>query len=121
MAKRIVMGLVVSTSLVFGSATVFSGSSQNLTFNSKPEGATVILDGLKKCTTPCSVTLDKDGKSKQIFMEKEGYETGSATLDASYDGVALLNIFWDFSTTDLISGSAYKYSPETFYMELKAK
>lgn len=115
------MGLAVSTSLAFGSATIISGSTQNVSFNSKPEGATVMIDGVKSCTTPCTLTLDKAYKPKQLSMTKEGFETFSVPMNSEYDGVALLNIFWDLSTTDLATGSAYQYNPNTYYMELKAK
>jgi len=121
MTKRIVMGLAVSASLAFGSATIISGSTQNVSFDSKPEGATVMIDGVKSCTTPCTLTLDKAYKPKQLSMSKDGYETFSIPMTTEYDGVALLSIFWDYSTTDLVTGSAFEYNPRNYFMELKAK
>lgn len=121
MLKKLALGTIVSTSLMFGSATIISGSTQNVQFNSKPEGATVMIDGVKTCTTPCTVTLPKSGKEKSISMAKDGYETNTLPMTSSYNGVALLNIFWDLSTTDLITGSAFEYNPNNYFMELKAK
>lgn len=119
--KRILIGTIASVSIMFGSANIIAGGTQNVSFNSKPEGAVVMIDGVKSCTTPCTVTLDKAYKPKQLSMSKEGYETFSIPMTVEYDGVALLNIIWDLSTTDLVSGAAYQYNPNTYYMELKAK
>lgn len=121
MAKRILTGVVLSASMMFGSAGIISGSTQNVHFNSNPEGATVMIDGVKSCTTPCTLVMDKAYAPKQVSMNKAGYETFSVPMTVEYDGVALLNIFWDLSTTDLITGSAYQYSPNNYFMELKTK
>ena len=40
-------------------------------------------------------------------------------LDKKYDGIALINIFWDLSTTDLITGAAFEYVPSTYHFQLK--
>jgi hypothetical protein len=119
MLKKVLLGSVVSAGMMFGSATIISGSSQNVSFNSKPEGATVMVDGVKMCTTPCTVTLPKSGKEKSVTMSKEGYETNTLPIVSSYNGVALLNIFWDLSTTDLITGAAFEYKPNNYFMELR--
>lgn len=110
---------ILSASLAFGSATIISGSNQNVTFNSKPEGASVMVDGIKTCVTPCTVSLKKAYKPKSLSMSKDGYETMTVPMTTQYDGVALLNIFWDLSTTDAATGSAWEYQPNTYFMELK--
>ena len=53
------------------------------------------------------------------MIEKDGYRTETMPLDKKYDGIALLNIFWDLSTTDLITGAAYEYQPSTYHFKLK--
>lgn len=119
MLKKVLLGSVVSAGMMFGSATIISGSSQNVSFNSKPEGATVMVDGVKMCTTPCTITLPKSGKEKSVTMSKEGYERNTLPIISSYNGVALLNIFWDLSTTDLITGAVFEYKPNNYFMELR--
>jgi len=121
MLNRIAVIIAVTTSLMFGSATLISGTNQNVTFNSKPEGAVVMIDGIKTCTTPCTVSLPRSSKEKAVSMTKDGYETYTMPLSGSYNSVALLSIFWDYSTTDLISGAAFEYKPNSYFMELKAK
>lgn len=114
------LGLTV-TSSAFASATIISGTNQNVAFNSNPEGATVMIDGVKTCTTPCTISVPKGFREKTVSMSKEGYETYTVPMTTSYDGVALANIFWDLSTTDLITGAAWKYAPNSYFFELKKK
>jgi len=118
--KKITLGLTLLASLSFGSATIANGSSQSISFNSSPEGASVLVDGQMKCKTPCTVSLKKN-KHSNISFQKDGYESQNVPLSKSFDGVALLNIFWDLSTTDLISGAIYEYSPNNYMVELKKK
>ncbi len=118
--KKILLGLVALSTLSFGSATIASGTSQTVSFNSSPDGASVLVDGQMKCKTPCSVSLKKN-KYSNITFTKEGYEPKNVPLTKSYDGIALLNIFWDLSTTDMITGAAYEYAPNSYMVELKKK
>ena len=104
--------------LFFGCATVFKGSSQSVTFNSHPEGAQVIINGNVRGRTPMSVNLKKN-KIKSVLIRKEGYITQTISLDTSYDATALWNIFWDSSTTDLLTGNAWEYQPDTYSVQLQ--
>ena len=45
----------------------------------------------------------------------------SRQLDTKVDLVALLSIFWDLGTTDLVSGAAYKYGQNSYFVELQKK
>lgn len=122
--KKLLVGFsaaAVAASMAFGSATIISGSNQNVTFNSNPEGAMVMIDGVKTCQTPCTVSLPKAKTQKMVTFEKEGYEKVSMPINTEYNGVALLNIFWDLSTTDLITGAAWNYSPNNYFSDLKKK
>lgn len=117
MKKLLLLGTLGAT-LAFGSATVAKGINQPISFNSSPEGATVMIDGNVKCKTPCSVTLAKN-EYTNITFQKEGYESKDMTLGKKFDGVAILNILWDLSTTDLITGAIYEYSPDNYFVEMK--
>lgn len=119
--KKITLSLValLASASLFASATILSGGSQNVTFDSVPAGATVMIDGVKTCVSPCTVSVAKGFSEKSITMSKAGFETVTAPMKSSYDGVALLNVFWDFSTTDLATGAAWKYAPNTYFFELK--
>lgn len=106
--------------LLSSCASIIKGSSQTVTFQSEPEGAEVIIDGQSRGTTPLTVKLAKN-KYDVVTFKKDGYATVNSSLEKKYDAVALLNIFWDLSTTDLISGAAYEYEPNSYFTKLKKK
>lgn len=115
-SSRLVLLSLVVLSLT-GCASVLKGTDQVLTFTSDQDGAQVLLDGVSVGVTPVSMKVKKNSKST-VMVKKDGFRTQTMPLDKKYDGVALLNIFWDFSTTDLITGAAYEYEPNTYYFKL---
>ena len=98
-------------------ASVFKGTSQVLNFDSSPQGAEVVIDGQSMGQTPLSVKLKKN-KYNTVMFKKKGYKTATRIIETSYDGVAILNIFWDSSTTDLITGAIYQYSPASYFAQM---
>ncbi len=42
--------------------------------DSKPQGATIVLGGLDKCVTPCSIKVTKTSKEVSGFAKLEGYD-----------------------------------------------
>jgi uncharacterized protein YceK len=106
--------------LVSGCATVFKGTTQEINFESNPSGAKVFLDGNLVGTTPFSMSLKKN-KYKSFRIELEGYQTITRQMDKEYDLVTLLNIFWDWSTTDMLTGAAFEYAENSYYIELQKK
>lgn len=117
--KRIFTVLLTSI-LITSCAGVFKGTEQTLTFTSEPSGAEVMLDGQSLGVTPLSVKVKKN-KYDTVMLKLAGYKTVTRPLEKSYDAVALVNVFWDSSTTDLITGAAYEYSPNTYYFKLETE
>ncbi len=87
-------------------------------FISEPEGAQILIDGNLRGRTPMSISLEKN-EYEHVVIKKEGYESTTMNLTTSYDPVTLLNIFWDLSTTDLLTGNAFEYSPDMYSVQLK--
>lgn len=112
--------IVTLIALISGCATVFKGTTQEITFESSPSGAKVFLDGNLVGTTPFTMKLKKN-KYKSFRVELDGYQTIKRQMDKEYDLVALLNIFWDLSTTDLLTGAAFEYAENSYYIELQKK
>jgi hypothetical protein len=109
---------IVIIFLLGSCATVFKGTTQEISFETSPSGAKVYLDGDMIGTTPLSMPLKKN-KYKSFRVELEGYQTIQRQMDKEYDLVALLNIFWDLSTTDLLTGAAFEYAKNSYYIELQ--
>ena len=100
-----------------GCASIFHGTDQALTFTSTPDSAEVLVDGLSQGNTPLTVKLKKNRYSS-VMVKKTGYRTQIKPLGTKYDAIALLNVFWDCSTTDLITGAVYEYEPGTYNFNL---
>jgi hypothetical protein len=116
--KKILLILLSFTILSFGSATIFSGKTQVLVFDSNPQGASVLIDGLKKGVTPLTLSLEKN-KYKIIKFVKDNYIDRVVLLDTNFNFITLLGSY--SSTTDLVNGAAWTYAPGSYYVELKKK
>jgi len=119
MLKKIILGLMVTASLVYGSATIFKGTSEAITINSQPEGAKVYVDGQLRGKTPLSINMKKSLSTHTIRVIKEGYVPVSRVLEKTYDPVAILSIFWDLSTTDVLTGAVVEYEPNNYMIQLE--
>lgn len=71
--KRYACGLIVILSLS-SCATIFTGTSDRITFNSTPVGATVYERGIEKCKTPCTLKVTRTLSEKDIEFKKDGYQ-----------------------------------------------
>ncbi|ETX11366.1 hypothetical protein MUS1_11270 [Marinomonas ushuaiensis DSM 15871] len=120
MKKIIIATFVFTTLILTGCATVISGTSQTLTFNSDVEDVDVYVDGALIGRTPVSASFKKN-KAQTVMFRKEGYKAVTREITKSFDKVALLSIFWDYSTTDLITGAVYEYAPNAIYVEMPKK
>ena len=118
--KKIIMNLLILSALLLLSscATILSGTKQAITFESSPSGASVYLDGEQVGVTPFTENLKKN-KYSSFRVELDGYETVSRSIGKDIDLVALLSVFWDLGTTDLATGSAWKYDKNSYYIELR--
>jgi len=118
--KKIILSVVATTSLVFGSATIFNGSTETVEFTSNPSGATVKVNGFPTCKTPCKAELKRGSAVTNITIEKEGYEDSYLQAPTHFGaGWFILDIFWDLGTTDAITGSWYEYDKNKYFIELK--
>ena len=119
--KKILLAMLTTLTLTFGSATLFKGTNQSISINSNPEGAKVYIDGQLRGVTPLAVNLKKGLSGKELRIQKIGYATSITNMSKTFDPIAVLNIFWDFSTTDLLTGSLMEYSPNNYFIQLDKK
>jgi hypothetical protein len=97
-------------------ATVFSGSTQKVRFESEPAGAEVFVnDESTNKTTPCRIYVKRQAEGKNYKLRKEGYVDYEYTDEASFNPVALGNLLFGGILgigIDWLSGSIYKYDNE---------
>lgn len=106
------------TMCLTGCASIVSGRTQEVTFKSVPDGATVIINGREMGKTPFTYAIDRKADQTLTF-QKEGYKTETLPLATRTNGWFFGNIIFGLygllsSTTDSVTGAVYEYSP-TFY------
>lgn len=104
-----------------GCASIISGKTQQVTFNSEPDGANVIITGRQIGKTPVTTQLDR-AKNQTLTFEKEGYKPVTMQLTTTLNSWFWGNIVLGGligSTTDGITGSMYEYAPSQYFIPLK--
>lgn len=105
-------------------ATIFTGTTDKVSFNSNPEGAKVIHKGVEKCTTPCVAPISRGLGKQTVTFEKEGFDNKEVKLTKTFNPVTLVNILLGGAIgigIDLATGSFIKFSPKEYSVELEAK
>lgn len=114
--------LIILLFLLNSCATIISGTTQEVSFNSEPQGVEVTVGGKIIGKTPLTIQLDK--KSGQtVEFNLEGYKRQTRSLETTVDGWFWGNILIGGligSTTDGISGSIHEYSPNQYYVTMVA-
>jgi hypothetical protein len=116
--KKLLLILIFTITSLFASATLFHGTTQTINVDSDPSGASVYVDGNLMGTTPVALNLKKN-KYSTITIKKECYKPANIVLQKNFDSVAILDIFWDLSTTDFLTGAISEYTPNSYFVKLQ--
>ena len=101
-------------------ATIMTGKTQEVTFDSEPQGVEVAVNGRVIGKTPTTIQLDKK-KDQTVSFKLEGYKTQTRTLETKVNTWFMGNIVlggFIGSTTDGITGGMHEYSPNQYYITL---
>lgn len=83
MHKRVGAGLLsLAFLLMLGCATLFNSGTKDVSLNSDPSGATVLVDGNRRGTTPMTLELDNNS-SHTVTFEMEGRESITCEIGTS--------------------------------------
>jgi len=121
--KKFVPPILISAFLLTSCATLFTGSTDNITINSEPEGAMILVEGIELGRTPATVTVKRPGLgNKTVTLQLEGYEDRVFILQKEFNVIALLNfggfVGW---IVDIATGAVMKYNPKNYDMKLRPK
>ena len=125
MKKLITSGLITTSLIMTGCASIISGSTQTLTFKSVPDEATISITnkaGEKVHTgiTPATVTLKRGtGYFKpaayEVTLKKEGYQTKTVQVTGTMNGWYIANIVFGgligLLIVDPATGAMYTLNP----------
>ena len=107
MMKLSLIGLVVvSVFLLSSCATIIKGTTEQVSFNSEPDGANVVLLRKNKadktvCKTPCTAEVHK--KTKEVRFEKDGYYNEQYQIVPGFQFWFLGNFFIHSSSPSLFT------------------
>ena len=113
--------LVFMAIAVHGCATLMQGSTQQITVNSSPSGATILVDGGLRFTTPTVLELSRK-ESHRIEISLEGYHPERVELRTTSSNMAMGNIVAGGLigfVVDHSSGAAFRLIPELVRVDLR--
>jgi len=112
-ARIVVAGILII--YLFGCASMFNGTTQQVNVSSIPPGAIMRINGVTT-VTPSSVEL-KRGKNYNVLVEKDGCLSVQSKIKRVGSAKVLYNLFWVpyltilFVIIDFASGGAYNLEP----------
>jgi hypothetical protein len=113
--------LVAVVAVLAGCASIFSGKTQNASFQSTPSGATVSLGGVPIGATPISTMIQRKN-DQTLAVSKEGYKTFSTQMSTKIEPWFWGNILFGGiigSVTDAVTGAMYEYAPDQYLVTLE--
>lgn len=120
MKRRLLIASLAIGSL-FGCATIIRGPTQTITINSNVSGAIAFINGESIGPLPVVYRATKRREGLTLQVEAPGHipiqRKISSKLDVIFFGNFILGGFIG-STTDLVSGAMWEYSPDNIYVNL---
>ena len=117
--------ILYSSLLLLGACgTIFSGSTQTISFDSNiKENIDIYANGALVCTkTPCVVDIDRGSAPLTIIAKAKGYEDSVMQDKAKINTVSWGNLLSVYSwTTDVATSSMWKYSESDVYINMRKK
>lgn len=120
--KKIVLLLPILA--LVGCGTVFSGSTQKITFDSNlRKNIEIYANGALVCTsTPCVVDIDRSSSAMTIMAKAEGYEDSMGQVKTKINPASWGNLLSPYSwTTDFATSSMWKYTRDGVYINMRPK
>jgi len=98
MRWRVVAGIGGVAALVCcgGCASIVSGTTQQVRFDSSPSKADVIIDGRNVGKTPCVAIIQRSKMPPHIEIKKEGYEDASVPMTSRFNYWVIGDVLWSY-------------------------
>tara|TARA_B100002019_G_scaffold66669_1_gene57234 strand:+ start:1135 stop:1497 length:363 start_codon:yes stop_codon:yes gene_type:complete len=116
--KKIIL-FTFSLFLLSSCATIFTGTTETIQFDSNVKGATVEMDGVEVGKTPMTMKVKKSFNGV-MSVSADGYETKRFELQKSFNSIAILNLFgilqWGI---DLATGAINKFDRKGYDITLE--
>lgn len=118
--KKTILSLLATTLLLTSCATIFTGTYDYISFDSKPSGTKVFLDGIELCETPCGEDIKRSINSKEVEFVLDGYKTKVVRLDKEFNVISVLNMTTIFGwAVDVATGAVLKYGRKHYRVDME--
>ncbi len=118
MKKLVLFAALILTLSACG--TLFSGSTQDISFDSNQKNVKIYVDGMEICKTPCIFPLERKSSTVIIRAQKEGFEDKQIILRTNLNKLAILNLTsWPSWLTDVASGGMWQYNRDGVYIDME--
>lgn len=121
MKSRNLFGLIVLILLTSSCASIFTGSKSKVLFTSVPPGATIIVNGMEKGTTPATIKLKRSlFEVTTVTFKLKDHEVKTIEPETTFQPVTVLNLANPLGwAIDIATGAIVKFSPRNYEVELK--
>ncbi len=101
--------------------TIFSGSTQQLSFDSNVKDIEIYANGALVCNkVPCIVDIDRSSSALIIMAKARGYEDAIGQVKSKINTVSWWNLTGVYSwTTDFATDSMWKYTRSGVYINMR--
>lgn len=118
--KTKILTLTLLSLMLSSCATLFTRGSDVIAFNSDPAGATIYMNGIQLCKTPCQVPIKRELGDTYVQVSLEGYEARMITLNKKLNVVSILNLGNLFGwAIDAVTGAMMTYDMRQYQIDLK--
>jgi hypothetical protein len=116
------LGPIVFMLALSGCGTILHGGKQEVTFDSKPPGATVTLDNAVRFRTPHTIALSRSSNYQALFA-KDGYEPQQIAILHQFLVVPsiignILPLFPIGLAIDIATGAAWGFEQEYIAIDM---
>lgn len=103
--------------LLTSCASILTGSSRSVLFESNPSGAIIFVNGMEQGTTPATIKVEADDK---VGFRLENYRERVVIMDSDFNLVAIINGFsiigWGI---DALTGSLKRVNTKYVKVDLE--
>jgi hypothetical protein len=118
------VGLLAAAGLALGGcATIFTGTTDTLTFDANVPGVKLTIDGQYKGELPITIVMSRNFVGGQYFLakfERAGYVTQEFKLHREFNTAAILDVTSILTSggVDVLTGSLMRFSPTDYHVQM---
>lgn len=119
-SKHAIAALALASIQLGGCATVLNGTSQDVAFNSEPQGAVIALHTGQNCVTPCTFSMRR-GDDARVEINKPGFKPVTVYIQSRTGGSTFGNLLLGGpigAVVDGSNGAANHLYPNPVYVRL---